>query len=497
MADGGNAVDAAIAAVATQGVVAPETCGVGGDLFALIHVPGWVAPMALNSSGKAGSGIDAEELRGLGLAAIPRDHPATVTVPGCVAGWEALNQELGSLPLARCLEPAVEHAADGFEVSAEQARAFAVTADMYRHNPAIADFYPDAEPVKQGMFVRRADLAGTLRAIADDGADSFYRGPPGDEIVASLGGAITLEDLAAPIAEWVEPVHAEIAGLTGWTIPPNSQGYLGLATLAVFEMLAPPDDPDAPDWWHLLIEAYRAVAWERDDIVADPAHAPLTPHLLLDRDRLQRAASTIEQDTAGVWPHDMGRPGGTAYMCVADDTGMSVSMIQSNYNGTGSAFGAARSGFLLQDRGAGFTLTPGHPNELAPGKRPLHTLSPTLWTSGKEPRWILGTRGGAVQPQLIAQMAARGIRAGQILDEAQAAPRWTVQNFGPFSQPNLSIEPGVPQAVVSALERRGHRPSVLDSPQPGWGPVSMIELEAGRRRTARDPRVETTKAVTI
>ncbi|HLF42693.1 MAG TPA: gamma-glutamyltransferase, partial [Acidimicrobiia bacterium] len=180
---GGNAVDAAIAATAAQGVVAPETCGIGGDLFALVHRPGWDRPRALNASGRAGSNADPDALRSIGQTEIPRDHPLTVTVPGCVNGWAALSDELGALNLADCLGPAIEYAGIGFEVSTEQARAFRDTAPMYRDHPAVREFYPGGEPVARGDLVRRAPLAATLQAIARDGRDAFYRGEPSDEIV--------------------------------------------------------------------------------------------------------------------------------------------------------------------------------------------------------------------------------------------------------------------------------------------------------------------------
>jgi gamma-glutamyltranspeptidase/glutathione hydrolase len=340
-------------------------------------------------------------------------------------------------------------------------------------------------------------LATTLLAIAEDGRDAFYRGRPADDIVAELGGTITHDDLAQGHADWVTPISCQVAGITAWTIPPNSQGYLGPATLAVFEMVGPPTDPDDPAWWHLLVEAFRSVAWERDDLVADPDHAPLPADLLLDAGRLQRAAATIDHDRAGVWPRAMGWESGTAYLCLVDSDGLAVSMIQSNYYGTGSAFGAANSGFLLHNRGGGFTLTPGHPNELLPGKRPLHTLSPTIWTSGQDPRWVIGTRGGSVQPQLVAQVAARAVLSRQSLEETQTAPRWTVEDFGPFSEARLQVEPGLPESTLSDLRARGHVIEVRPGPQSGWGPVSIIEVDGTRRDTFADPRVDTTSAVTF
>jgi gamma-glutamyltranspeptidase/glutathione hydrolase len=173
---------------------------------------------------------------------------------------------------------------------------------------------------------------------------------------------------------------------------------------------------------------------------------------------------------------------------------MAVSIIQSNYRGTGSPFGAARSGFLLQDRGAGFSLTPGHPNELAPGKRPLHTLAPTLWTEGTNPSWLLGTRGGSVQPQLVAQVGVEAILGGTDLETAQSAPRWTISDFGPCSESRLTVESGMSDAILTDLRSRGHVIEELDAMQPGWGPLSLIELEGDTRRSAADPRVDTTAA---
>ncbi len=492
---GGNAVDAAVAAVAAQGVVAPETCGLGGDLFALVHRPGWQMPRTLNSSGRAGSGVSAEALRSAGADQIPDDHPTAVTIPGCVDGLTTLVDELGSLALSDVLGPALALATNGFEVSTEQEAAFTRRAGVYRDNPAVKDFYPDGSPVECGTTVQRAELARTLQEIIDGGRDAFYGGTAGEDIVDAVDGQITMEDLALSQAEWVEPIGVGVAGLTAWTIPPNSQGYLGPASLGVFEMLDPPDDVEDPLWWHLLIEAYRCLAWERNDLVADPRHVALPPELLMDVNRLQRVAATIDRERAGVWPERIGVTAGTAYMCAADSSGLAVSIIQSNYRGTGSPFGARRSGFLLQDRGMGFSLMPGHPNELAPGKRPLHTLSPTLWTMGDQPRWLLGTRGGAVQPQLIAQVGARAILGGSGLEAAQEAPRWTITDFGPGSPPSPVLEPDTPKEVVMGLRDRGHRVGLVDARQPGWGPVSLIELDGDKRRAAADPRVDTTAAL--
>lgn len=425
---------------------------------------------------------------------IESDHPAAVTIPGCVDGMVSLVETFGRLDMMTILQPAIALATEGFEVSTELAAAFTNQARTYSSNPAVSSFYSDGRPPNRGDTVVRADLGRTLLEIAEHGRSAFYEGVPGEDMIAAVSGLISMEDLTQSQASWVDPISIEVSGLTSWTIPPNSQGYLGPATVAVFDMLDPPEDPGDPLWWHLLIEAYRCLAWERNDLVADPGNLALPAHLLLDTVRLQRAADSVNPEQAGVWPDRIGTTRGTAYMCLADDEGMAVSLIQSNYRGTGSQFGAARSGFLLHDRGLGFTLTPGHPNELAPRKRPLHTLSPTLWTDGGGPRWLLGTRGGAVQPQLIAQMAARVILGDSDLATAQTAPRWTTREFGSGTPPRPRIEPSVSTAVIDGLKQRGHEVTLVESPQPGWGPISIIELEGTTRRTATDPRVDTTAA---
>ncbi len=490
---GGNAVDAAIAMVAAQGVVAPETCGLGGDLFAMVHSPGWDRPRALNASGKMGSKADPQVLRDLGHTEIPRDHPYTAPIPGCVDGLTTLSAELGSLDLKAVLKPAVTLAAEGFPASQEQSRAFTALADMYRHNPAVADFYPDGEPVSEGAVVHRPDLALSLGLISDGGREAFFSGRPGLDIIAALGSHLTTEDLVESQAGWVDPIGIDIKENTAWTIPPNSAGYLGPATLAVFLMLDPPSDPDDPMWWHFMIEAHRSLAWERDDIVSDPEYLEMEPEQLLSRERLERAAQSISREAARTRPTKPSQPTGTAYMCVSDSSGLSVSIIQSNYRGTGSSFGAENSGFLLHDRGAGFNLIPGHRNELGPGKRPAHTLSPTIWTQGSETSWILGTRGGEIQPQLIAQLAARAIVTGQRLDDAQAGPRWSMTEYGSGSTSAVSVEPETD--VVADLERLGHHVIEKQERQPGWGPMSIIDRRGPAVSAAADPRVDTAIAL--
>ena len=201
-------------------------------------------PRALNASGVPGPTPMPAPVRGLGV--IPRHHPLSVTVPGCVDGWATLSSELGRLSLSECLAPAVEHATEGFEVSTEQAGAFLLEEPVYARHPAVREFYPEGRPVTRGGQVKRPALAATLRAIGSGGRDAFYLGDPAEDIVDELGGLITRDDLAGPHADWVTPISCAVGGMSAWTIPPNSQGYLGPATLAVFEMLGPPSDPADP-----------------------------------------------------------------------------------------------------------------------------------------------------------------------------------------------------------------------------------------------------------
>lgn len=495
---GGNAVDAAIAACAVQGVVAPETCGVGGDLFALVHVPGETAPLALNASGRAGSGVDAAALRAAGLEEIPRGHPAAIPVPGCVDGWAALSSRLGRLTLAEVLAPAVRLAAEGFPAGDELVAAFRSSAAPLAGVEAAAPMLAAG----RGTVVRE-QLAATLRLVGDGGRAAFYEGAPGRAIGAATDGVITAGDLRRDQADWVDPLSVDVWGATGWTVPPNSQGYLGIGGCAVLERLGWADDPGDPQSWHLQIEAQRALAAERDDVAVDPGRVPVPVDRLLDPARLDAVAASVDPAAARDRHPPALAAGGTAYLCVVDGDGLGVSLIQSNFHGIGSLVGAGSAGFLLHDRGRGFSLLPGHPGELAPGRRPLHTLSPTLWTRGTRLAMVLGTRGGHVQPQLVQQVAAAVLGAGLDPDEAQARPRWTVElPDGPTGAPapsgsRVRLEPDVPARVVDGLRRRGHEVVPADGPQPGWGPVSVIRVDdAGWRLSARDPRVATTAVAT-
>jgi gamma-glutamyltranspeptidase/glutathione hydrolase len=490
----GNAVDGAIAANAVQGVVAPETCGVGGDLFALVHTYGMDAPAVLNASGRAGSGADAAQLRADGHTQIPSYHPQTVTIPGCVDGWHALHERFGNRDLKAVLAPAIRLASDGFPASQELSRALADRHSELYGQLSAQSLFPGGTPPAAGTHLRRPDLAATLTTIADGSRDDFYLGQAGEAITSATGGVVNRDDLARVQAEWVEPLGVQVFGLTGWTVPPNSQGYLTLAAARVFEMLGPPSDPELVDSWHLAIEAYRAMAWDRNEVLADPSHAAVAPQQLTADHLLRQRADSIVRTRAGSFATPAEKPGGTAYMCTIDAQGIGVSLIQSNYMGFGAGICAGTAGFFLQNRGAGFDLRQGHPNELAPDKRPLHTLSPTLWTNGERLACLLGTRGGDYQPQLLLQMAIRIFHGKIEPGIAQSRPRWIVDQLS-NPNPRVAVEAHTPKQVIEGLADLGHDVAAREGTQHGWGPVSVITVDgAGLRTVAADPRVDTAHA---
>ena len=340
MAAGGNAVDGAIAANAVLGVVLPDTCGVGGDLFAIVHTPGAPVPVALNASGRAGSGASSQQLRDAGHPEVPLRSPDSITVPGCVDGWEALIDRFGGRSLSEDLAAAIDLAAGGFPVSSELASSLTRLQPLIGGQPSAGPLYPEGLPPAPGHRITRRALATTLGAVATHGRKAFYEGDVGRAISEVTAGAISDDDLRQVQAEWVEPLGAHVMGLTAWTIPPNSQGWLTLATLRIFEMLDPPRDPLDPRYHHALIEAYRSVAWERADTTSDPETAPIEPADLLDEARLAARAEQIDQKATQGWPSAIHATGGTAYLATRDRAGMAVSLIQSNFRGIGTGLSA-------------------------------------------------------------------------------------------------------------------------------------------------------------
>ena len=491
LAGGGNAVDAAVATAAVLAVVAPNTCGMGGDMFALVGA-GEGIPLCLNASGRAPSGASADRLRSEGHRAMPRlYHPAAITVPGCVDGWLTLHERLGGTDLPEVLSAAHSYAADGFSASADLAGA----ADDVATSPRNTDIPGD---LRTGDTVRRPGSARALEAIATGGREAFYNGEFGDGLLGLADGLFSPEDLAASQADWVEPATVEAWGHRLWTVPPNSQGYLILAAAALAQGLALPAEPDDADWAHWLIEAARAVGSSRPAELSDAADAGD----LLDPARIATLRRRVLAGDTPVTP-PAGR-GDTTYLCTADSR-LTVSLIQSNAMGFGSRLVAGSTGIFLHNRGLGFSLDPAHPACYAPGRRPPHTLSPALVTTldGRN-RAVLGTMGGDAQPQVVLQMLARLLHCGQSPAEILGAGRWVLVGPDAFATwtpgwlPPVALEPHVPAAWADGLAARGHNVAGLDENPKLSGHAHLIEVRPdGTLSGAAEPRMDLAAAIGI
>ena len=383
LAHGGSAADAAVATGAVMAVVGPHLCGLGGDVLAMVAPPG-STPEALLSVGRAGSGSDPASLRAEGMTVMPLRHDVrSVPVPGAVDGWLALHGRHGRLPLADVLAPAIELASDGFAASVM----LALATHLVHALPGAGQLCP-AGPLEVGQRVRVPGLARTLGAIASGGRDAFYDGEFGHGLLELGGGHFAPSDLATSMATWCAPLRQRAWGHDLWTVPPPSQGYLTLAGAWVAETAGLGTDPDDPEWAHLLVEAWRAVGHDRPDVLFDGADGAA----LLGAERLAAAAARVDRQRAAapdVAP-GQGTPAGTVarmaegdttHLCALDAEGLGVSLTQSNALDFGSHLIEPATGVFLHNRGVGFSLVPGHPAELSPGRRPPHTLSPTLVTA--------------------------------------------------------------------------------------------------------------------
>ena len=453
---GGSAADAAVAASAVVAVTCQHLCGMGGDLFALVHTADDPAPQALNASGRAGSGADPERMRRDGHTVMPmRGDVRSVPVPGCVDGWTALHERFGRLPLTQVLEPALRYAADGFSASPFLAWSIPVLEGVAHSD----DFPRDAQP---GTVIRRPGVARALEAIGQEGRDGFYRGEFGRGLLEVGDGEFAEDDLASVNADWVEPLRASAWDHELWTIPPNSQGYLTLASAWIAERLPLPADPTDPEWAHLLVEASRQAAFDRDEVLHEGADGAA----LVSAERLSARAAAIDPARAGVLGDAQQRPGGTMFLCAVDSDRMGVSLIQSNASGFGAHVVEPNTRIFLQDRGIGFSLEPGHPAEYGPRRRPPHTLSPALVTNPDGGlHSVIGTMGGDSQPQILLQILARLLNGDAEPGEAITAPRWVLgaqQGGGGFDTwkgrgaVQVELEQGTPAEWRSALEARGH-----------------------------------------
>ena len=472
---GGSAADAAIAANAVLAVTAQFVCGLGGDLFALVHRPGDEEPSCLNASGRAGSGAEPERLRAEGATEMPRRNDIRATpVPGCVDGWIELHERFGRLPLAEVLEPAREYAEHGFP-----ATPLLSEATKHLEEVAHADDFTAHGPVLPGTVIRRPGVARTLAAVAADGRRGFYQGEFGERLLELGNGEYTVDDLARSQADWVDPISVQAWGRSVWGVPPNSQSYITLSAAWLAQGLDLPADPNDGLWAHLLIEATRQAGFDRYDVL----HEGASSEELLAADRLEPRRAAIDRERAGT-PGAVYAAGDTIYLCAVDSDGMGVSLIQSNYTGWGSMVVVPEVRIFLQNRGAGFALESGHPAEYGPGRRPPHTLAPALVTNADGSlAAVLGTMGGDGQPQIVLQLLARLFGAGETPGDALAAPRFMANE-----SEGVLVDDHAPPAWFESLAARGHEVERREGWSSEFGHAQVIAVEDGGLAGAADPR---------
>ena len=445
---GGNAVDAALATAIALTVVEPTNNGVGGDAFAIL----WDGErlVGLNASGRAPAGWTLD--RFAGRKSMPLTGWDAVTVPGAVSAWVALSDRFGHLPFDRLFDAAVGYAEDGFQVGPKTAWYWRQAAKAFGKFPDFADHFLPAPGA--GERFRRPELAASLREIAATRGESFYRGALAERIGAAAtaaGGALSKADLESHQADWVEPIGQDYRQVTLHELPPNGQGLaaqIALGLLAHRER-APLDSAQGA---HLEIEAMKIAIRAAFDHFADPEAMRISVAELLDENALARLATGITDRASALPPAALPTSRDTVYLTAADASGMMVSFIQSNYYGFGSGIVIPGTGIAMQNRGAGFVLDPDHPNCVAPGKRPYHTIIPGFVTGGGKPLASFGVMGGHMQHQGHVQMVRRLFDHGQNPQAATDAPRWHV--YPDFS---VGVEPGFDPSVAEELSARGHR----------------------------------------
>jgi gamma-glutamyltranspeptidase/glutathione hydrolase len=497
---GGNAVDAAITMAGVLAVVRPHMNGVGGDAFGLFYEAATGRVTALNGSGRAGSVATPEFFTSKGIDAMPQSGAGAVTVPGAVAAWAAALERYGTITLAEALAPAIRIAEEGWIVTSTLDRDVAESV-LRLNEGGRAIFAPGGALPAVGGVLHNRPLAATLRTIAAGGPDAFYRGVIGETIarfVEAEGGHLRSADFRAHNVEWVEPISLELSGgRRVHAMPPNSQGMVQLQMLGILEsrdvaLLG----HNTADYLHTLIEAKRLAFADRDRWVADARMSDVPLDRLLDRDYLAQRATLISDHAAEQVTHGFGTrieteqasgDGDTVYLMAVDANGNAVSWIQSLFASWGSRLVEPQTGVVLHNRGGGFVLDARHPNVIAPGKRPFHTLTPMLITDSGGLRMTVGTPGGHGQPQFLAQVYHNIFSFGMSPQQAVEAPRF-IHNSRRRSQ----IEDRVPAAVLDALRARGHdvTPVVGWTATLGGVQVILIDPTSGALRTGADPRRE-------
>lgn len=493
---GGTALDAAIAADAVLQVVYPQLVGLGGDLFLLLYDAKSERLHALNASGRSARTATIERYQALGFTSMPGFGLHSITVPGCTHGWGVASEQFGRLGLARALAPAIAYAEEGFPVGPSLHRALTfMSSAAHTHRSFREHFLPDGRIPPTGSILRRPELARTLRAIADAGPEVFYRGVIGEQIAAFFereGGLITLDDLAAHTSDWVTPLCVPFAGLDIYELPPNTQGVTALQMLGMLDGLELGPEPLSAETVHLMVEA-KKVAWaDRAEYLADPAYMRVDPERLIAPEYLAERRALIDPERAQPSLAPGSFNGDTIYLCAADAEGNAVSLIQSNYRGFGSGLVVDGTGIVLHNRGAYFSLAPGRANALAPQKRPLHTLIPSMALRNGRPAVVFGTMGGDTQPLIHAQVYTALARYGLNIQAAIEMPRWAHGVEQPGETEALHLEGRFPPETVAELRRRGHRVAEIGPWDGAVGHAQgiVIDAETGVLSGGADPRAE-------
>jgi gamma-glutamyltranspeptidase/glutathione hydrolase len=486
---GGNAVDAALAAATTIAVTAPSSCGVGGDLFALVQRPDGEM-LSVSSSGRAPLAADP--------AAVARDHdamplrgPIPITVPGAVAGWRA-TYDLGAiLPWEDAFGRAIELASDGMRVSHGLAETLAEPDAAFASDPGLSTiFFAGGVPAAAGATITQFALGRTLEAIAGGGPDALYRGEVGRIYVRGLqeaGSPITVEDLEAHRALVLPPIRAAYRDLHVSVAPPNSQGFVLLEILSLLDRLGIDPDPHGPGAG-TVARVFAAASADRDRHLADPDRMIVHPSTLLDDGHLAGLADDLRAQHPPDGPHD--KPDGdTIAIVTADAEGFAVSLIQSLYWGFGSGICEPATGIVAHNRGACFTLEAGHPNAFAPGMRPAHTLTPVIVHGRLGLAAVAGTMGGYAQPQINAQTLLRLVGgAAPAPADAVAAPRWIVERAADAAGPLVSAETSVPAPARTSIEASGFALADVPDLSSEVGHAQLIRVGPGRFDVGSDPR---------
>jgi gamma-glutamyltranspeptidase/glutathione hydrolase len=483
---GGTAADAAVTAVAVLCVVEPAMTGIGGDCFCLVAKPD--APVwGYNGSGRAAAAVSAEKLRAQGLRhKIPATSPHAVTVPGAIEAWEAILKNHGRFGLDRALQPAIGHAENGFSVAPRVAWDWAGLVDKLKPHAGSSKYYlVNGAAPEVGRVMRLPALAATLKAIATGGATAFYEGPIAADIAATVqaaGGDLAVGDIARHRGDVVTPISTNYRGLDVVELPPNGQGLTALVLLNILEQFDISKlDAAGPERLHLALEAARLAFGVRDTHIADPAFMREPVAGLLDKGFAKKLAKLIDPDRRVPLPKSPTPGSDTIYLTVVDRDRTAVSLINSLYSAFGTGICTEKTGIMLHNRGTGFVLEPGHPNEIAPGKRPMHTIIPALAMRGGRCVMPFGVMGADYQPMGHAHVITNMVDYGMDVQAAIDHPRMFYE--GEVTQ----VERGVSATTVAGLKSRGHivepRPAPL-----GGGQAIQIDWERGILIGGSDPR---------